>query len=80
MPRNKIVATVSLVPPSADAALLTVPELAALLRLSTSAIRAWVLHKQIPYIKLGGKSIRFRRSDVDALLQRGAVPAQSSAA
>jgi excisionase family DNA binding protein len=77
MPRNKIVATASPVLAASDQSLLTVPELAALLRLSTSAIRAWVLHKQIPYIKLGGKSIRFRRVDVDALLQRSVVPSQA---
>jgi excisionase family DNA binding protein len=78
MRNKKEVATpASTLQPAENQSLLTVPELAALLRLSNGAIRAWVLRKEIPYIKLGGKSIRFRRADVDALLQRSVVPAQA---
>ncbi|MGC1798664.1 MAG: helix-turn-helix domain-containing protein [Candidatus Acidiferrales bacterium] len=80
MSHKKIVATGSPTLPASTETLLTVPELAALLRLSTSAIRAWVLYKRIPYIKLGGKSIRFRRSDVEALLQRSTVRSKHGAA
>jgi excisionase family DNA binding protein len=67
----------SLVPsvPS-DAILLTVRETAAILRLSQSAIRSWILQKKIPYIKLQNKAIRIRRSDVDALIAASLVPAK----
>ena len=50
-----------------DAILLTVRETAAILRLSQSAIRSWILQKKIPYIKLQNKAVRIRRSDVDAV-------------
>jgi excisionase family DNA binding protein len=59
-----------------DAILFTVPETAALLRLSQSAIRSWILQKKIPYIKLQNKAIRIRRSDVDALIAASIVPAK----
>lgn len=80
MSQKKVVATASPAVPASKETLLTVPELAALLRLSASAIRAWVLYKKIPYIKLGGKSIRFRRADVEALLQRSTVLPKGGAA
>lgn len=34
--------------------LLTVSEAAHLLRLKVSTIRAWVLHRRVPFVKLGG--------------------------
>ena len=55
--------------------LLTVPEAAALLRLKVSTIRAWVCQKRIPYIKLGGRSVRIRRADALAFIDRGRVEA-----
>jgi excisionase family DNA binding protein len=59
-----------------DAILLTVRETAAILRLSQSAIRSWILQKKIPYIKLQNKAIRILRSDVDALIAASLVPAR----
>lgn len=66
----------SVVLPPADAILLTVRETASVLRLSPSAIRAWILQKKIPFIKLHNKAVRIRRSDVDALIAASLVPAE----
>jgi excisionase family DNA binding protein len=65
------------VTPPLDATLLTVAETAAVLRLSVSAIRAWILQRRIPYIKLG-KAVRIRRADVDALIQRSVVTKEAA--
>jgi excisionase family DNA binding protein len=65
--------------PPADAALLTVRETASVLRLSPSAIRAWILQKKIPYIKLHNKAVRIRRSDVDSLIAASLVLAVTNA-
>lgn len=59
-----------------SAGLLTVAETAAILRLSVSAIRSWILSKRIPYIKLG-KAVRIRRGDVDTLVAASLVPAKA---
>lgn len=61
-----------------DSELLTVPETAALLRLKTSTIRAWVSQKRIPYVKLGGRLVRIRRADAEALISSSLVPAGNS--
>ena len=54
--------------PQPENALLTVPETAALFKVKVSTIRAWVLHRRIPYVKLGGKLVRFRRADVEKII------------
>lgn len=64
------------VAPPQDATLLTVAETAAILRLSVSAIRSWILHKEIPFIKLHNKAVRIRRADVDALIAESLVAAK----
>jgi excisionase family DNA binding protein len=61
---------------SGDVDLLTVVEAAGLLRLQVSTIRAWVLHRRIPFVKLGGKRVFFRRADLHALITRSIVPAE----
>lgn len=40
-------------------------------------VRKWMRQHRIPYIKLGG-AVLFRRSEIDALLERHTVPAVSS--
>jgi excisionase family DNA binding protein len=59
--------------------LLTVRETAAVLRLSVSAIRSWVLQRRIPYVKLHNKAVRIRRVDIDALVASSVVPADEKA-
>jgi excisionase family DNA binding protein len=68
--------TPSVVPP-ADAILLTVPEVASILRLSPSAIRSWILQKKIPFVKLHNKAVRIHRSDVNSLIAASLVPAET---
>jgi excisionase family DNA binding protein len=65
--------------PPADAILLTVRETASVLRLSQSAIRAWILQKKIPFVKLHNKAVRIRRSDVDSLIAASLVLAVTNA-
>jgi excisionase family DNA binding protein len=59
--------------------LLTVRETADLLRLQVSTIRAWVLKRRVPFVKLGGKRVFFRRADVEQLITASVVPAQPKA-
>ena len=56
-------------------ALLTLPEAGSLLRLKTSKLRAWVLRRKIPYVKVG-RLVRVRRIDVDRLISEALIPAQ----
>jgi excisionase family DNA binding protein len=57
--------------------LLTLPEAAPLLRLKVSTLRAWILRRKLPYVKLGAR-VLIRRSDVDALIAASLVPAVQS--
>jgi excisionase family DNA binding protein len=59
----------------AENELLTVPESSAMLRLQPSTVRAWILAKRIPYVKLGGR-VFLRRSDCEALIASSIVPAR----
>jgi excisionase family DNA binding protein len=56
-------------------ALLTLPEASGLLRLKTSTLRAWVLRRKIPYVKVG-RLVRVRRSDIEVLIAASLVPAR----
>lgn len=55
--------------------LLTVAEAADFFRVQVTTIRAWVLKKKIPYVKLGGKRVLFRREDLDNVIQSSLVAA-----
>lgn len=57
--------------------LLTVSEAAAFLRLKPSTVRAWILRRKIPHVKLGGR-VFLRRSDCEALIAASLVPAQEN--
>jgi excisionase family DNA binding protein len=59
----------------AESELLTVAESAAMLRLKPSTVRAWILAKRIPYVKLGGR-VFLRRSDCEVLIAASVVPAR----
>ncbi|WP_396273990.1 helix-turn-helix domain-containing protein [Granulicella aggregans] len=61
--------------------LLTVGEASALLRLKVSTVRAWLLKRRVPFVKLGGR-VFLKRSDCIALVEAGhiaAVPATGKA-
>jgi excisionase family DNA binding protein len=62
----------------AENSLLTVAEAASLLRLRPSTMRAWVLRRKIPYVKVG-RLVRLRRADVEALIAASVVPARPAA-
>jgi excisionase family DNA binding protein len=53
--------------------LLTVPEVAALLKISILSVRRLQQRRQIPFVKVGG-SVRFNRTDVAAYLDKQRVP------
>jgi excisionase family DNA binding protein len=46
------------------------------LGIRVSTIRAWVLNRKIPYVKLGGKLVKFRRVDIEKFIAARVVPAQ----
>ena len=54
--------------------LLNVTEAASLLRLRVSTVRAWVLQRRVPFVKLGGR-VLFRRSDLEKLIESSVQPA-----
>ena len=56
--------------------LLTVPETAKVLRLTVSTIRAWILQRRLPFVRLG-RRVFIQRVDVDALIARSLVPSRA---
>jgi excisionase family DNA binding protein len=64
----------TIVVPQAD--LLTVPEAASFLRLQPSTIRAWILQRKIPFVKLGHRAVRFRRCDLEKFITGSLVSAE----
>jgi excisionase family DNA binding protein len=60
--------------PSSDR-LLTVDELAAYLGLTRPALRQMIHRRQIPFIRLGERRIRFDLTDIDAWLAEQRVEA-----
>lgn len=61
----------------ASSELLTVTEAAALLRLQPSTVRSWILKRRIAFVKLGSR-VFLRRSDCEALISAGFVPARDN--
>lgn len=56
------------------AGLLTIPEVAELLKVSAWTVRRLQRQRKIPFVKVG-RSVRFRRSDLAAYLERRRVGA-----
>jgi excisionase family DNA binding protein len=61
---------------ASESELLTLPEAAPLLRLKVSTLRAWILRRKLPYVKLGAR-VFIRRTDLDQLVD-SVVPALSN--
>ena len=61
------------------ATMLTVPEFAAELGLKEATVRAWILKRRISYSKVGGKSVRIPRSELERLTTENFVPALAGA-
>jgi excisionase family DNA binding protein len=55
---------------------LKINEVAALCRVSVSCVRAWRFARKIPFVQLNGKNLLFRRTDVDAFIERNTVSAK----
>ena len=56
--------------------LLKINEVAALCRVSVSCVRAWRFARKIPFVQLNGKNLLFRRTDVEAFIERNTTPAK----
>jgi excisionase family DNA binding protein len=52
--------------------LLTLAEAAIVLRLKVSTLRAWILHRKIAHVKLGGR-VFLRKSDLEKLIAESLV-------
>jgi excisionase family DNA binding protein len=52
--------------------LMTTKQLAEYLSLKPQTLRLWICQRKIPFFKIGG-SVRFRRSEIEALLEQGHV-------
>lgn len=61
--------------PATPPVLMTVEEVAALLRLTPKGVYSMVEARRIPFIKVSNR-VRFLRDDVVAWLQRNRVPSQ----
>lgn len=63
--------------PQPQGDLLTVAEAAQFFKVQVSTIRSWILQRRIPYVKPGGKLIRFRRVDLEKILAARTVKARA---
>jgi excisionase family DNA binding protein len=59
-----------------ESGLMTVAEVAHVLRLKESTIRQWVLERRIPYCKPGGKAVRIRREVIERMISETEIPAK----
>jgi excisionase family DNA binding protein len=57
-------------------ALLRVGEAAKLLNVQTSTIRAWVLRRKLPYVRIGTRAIRIPLDAVESIIRGGTIPAR----
>jgi excisionase family DNA binding protein len=60
--------------------LLTVEQAASRLGLKVPTIRAWMLHRKLAYVRVGQRATRIPSSEIDRIIERGFIPATSSAA
>jgi excisionase family DNA binding protein len=61
-----------------DPPLLTVPQVAAELQVTSQTIRNWIDHGTLPAVRIG-RGFRVRRADVDELLRRASAESTSLA-
>lgn len=59
--------------------MLTVSEAAKRLGVQESTVRAWVMRRRIPYLKIG-RGVRIEEKELDRLLAQCRVPAKKEAA
>ncbi len=56
--------------------LLRVEEAAALLNVKPSTIRAWLLRRKLPRVRIGARAVRIPLEAIEALIEAGTVPAR----
>jgi len=56
--------------------LLRVEEAAAFLNMKASTIRAWVLRRKLPHVRVGARAVRIPREALERLIVEGTVPAR----
>jgi len=56
--------------------LLRVGEAADRLGVKESTVRAWVLRRQLGYVRVGKRAVRIPSSEVQRIINEGAVPAR----
>lgn len=56
-------------------ALLTDDDLAAWLKLSKTTLRNLRYQRRVPFLKLAGGAVRYRREDIEAWIEQGVQPA-----
>lgn len=60
----------------AEGGLLRVPEAAALLGLKPATVRAWLLQRKLPCVRLSARAVRLRREDVERIISEGFIGAR----
>jgi excisionase family DNA binding protein len=58
--------------------LLTYDEIAARLHVKKTVVRKWVERRQIPHLRIGNRTVRFRVAEIEAWLAASAVPPESA--
>ena len=66
-------------PPADPDRLLDVREAAALLAVKPATLYQWAYQRRVPVVKLMGRALRFRLSDLERLIAKGSRPALRSA-
>ena len=56
-------------------ALLTATEVAQRLNLRVATVRAWTYRRLLPSVRVGARSVRYRREDVERIIRSGLRPA-----
>lgn len=56
--------------------LLRVEEAAELLNVKPSTIRAWLLRRKLPRVRVGDRAVRIPREALEALIAAGTIPAR----
>ena len=57
----------------------TIPQAAQQLKLSNSTIRSWIWQRRIESVRVG-RAVRIRQSAIDAVIEKGIIPANDRAA
>ena len=62
-----------------DGGLLRIQEASAMLGLKPCSLRAWVLRRKIPVVRLSARCIRIRPQDVEKIIRERLIPASPEA-